>query len=307
MQFLKKVHLLQILLLLTVSFPTSISQETPIISYCGKLRIQSPFFVQNATYLSPLAHMLLCKDQKLYFRTSLGLFQVSAIDYTSKLLTVSHSFWSSTSRFISPTSLSAGFPHPPQPNSLVLFNCRSQKSLKSAYVSDCSSIHGYTGFSTKAHKKGLPKGLTSCLVIEDTGKLDVDFHPKEMNCTHYSRMYRNASVDDNNRGFELGTRISFDIPDHVPNPCNECKRPNGNCGIGLKCICHVKECCKHFYFLAPLHFLLQFLLFLFLSDCCIGGSVVDNVISVGVTLNPFGNRLFSFLCFIVVMGLFNIP
>ncbi|KAL2536232.1 uncharacterized protein Fot_17623 [Forsythia ovata] len=36
--------------------------------------------------------------------------------------------------------------------------------------------------------------------------------------------------------------ICFDIPDHVPNPCEECKKPDGNCGAGLRCICHPKEC-----------------------------------------------------------------
>nr|XP_027084157.1 uncharacterized protein LOC113706450 [Coffea arabica]XP_027084162.1 uncharacterized protein LOC113706450 [Coffea arabica] len=273
MQILKKVHLLQALLLLNISFPTSVSQETTI-SNCGKIRIQSPFFLHNSTYLSPLNHMLLCKAQKLYFRTSLGLFQVSSIDYETKLLTISHSSCSSASHFISPTSLSAGFPHPPQPNSLVLYNCLSQKNSASPYMSNCTSLPALGGSCSKLRQQELRKGISSCFVVQDVRKLDGDFHPKQMNCTHYRRMYRNASVDDNSYGFELGTRISFDV--HVPNPCDECKKPDGNCGVGLRCICHAREC-------------------------------KDKVVSVGVVLNPFGSVLFSFVCFVIMMDLFNSP
>lgn len=253
-QILKKIHLLQVLLLLNISFSTSLSQETTI-SNCGKIRIHSPFSLQNSTSISPLTRMLLCKAQKLYFRSSVGLFQVSSIDYETKLLTISHSFCSSISHFISPTSLSAGFPHPPQPNSLVLYNCSSQKKTVSPYMRNCTSLPGCGGSYSKHHQQELAKGLSTCFVVEDIGKLDVDFHPREMNCTHYRRIYRNASVDDSFDGFELGTRISFDIPDHVPNPCDECKKPNGNCGIGLRCVCHPKECSKQYLLFELLQFL----------------------------------------------------
>lgn len=274
MQILKTVHLLQVLLLLNISLPVSISQETTI-SNCGKVRIQSPFSLEKSTKTSLLNHMLLCQDQKLYFRTSLGLFHVSSIDYETKLITISHSFCSATSHFISPITLSAGFPQTPQPNSLVLYNCSIRKNSASPIIRDCASFPCFGGSCSKLHhQKKLVKGLSKCFLVEDVAKLEADFHPKQMNCTHYSRMYRNASVDEKSYGFELGTRISFDIPDHVPNPCHECKRPNGNCGIGLRCLCHPKDCRV-------------------------------KVISLGVMLNPFGNMLLSFLCFVVVMDLFK--
>ncbi|PON45762.1 hypothetical protein PanWU01x14_256370 [Parasponia andersonii] len=58
----------------------------------------------------------------------------------------------------------------------------------------------------------------------------------------HSRVYRKSSnEDDEYGGFALGTRISFDVPDHVPYVCNECDKPNGNCGVGLRCLCHTKE------------------------------------------------------------------
>lgn len=58
----------------------------------------------------------------------------------------------------------------------------------------------------------------------------------------YRRVYRRSLSEEDYEGVDLGTRISFDIPDHVPNMCNECKKPNGNCGVGLKCICHANDC-----------------------------------------------------------------
>ncbi|CAI9785888.1 unnamed protein product [Fraxinus pennsylvanica] len=42
---------------------------------------------------------------------------------------------------------------------------------------------------------------------------------------------------------EQNSSICYDnIPFHVPNPCDECKKPDGHCGAGLRCICHPKEC-----------------------------------------------------------------
>lgn len=58
-------------------------------------------------------------------------------------------------------------------------------------------------------------------------------------CTHYTRTHRTSDGR-----FEIGTRMSFDIPNHVPNPCDECRKPNGNCGVGLRCICHLNDCSK---------------------------------------------------------------
>ncbi|KAF9684588.1 hypothetical protein SADUNF_Sadunf04G0133700 [Salix dunnii] len=43
-------------------------------------------------------------------------------------------------------------------------------------------------------------------------------------------------------GHELSIWISFEIPDHVPDICNECQKPDGNCCIGFKCICQPQDC-----------------------------------------------------------------
>jgi len=100
----------------------------------------------------------------------------------------------------------------------------------------CASLHGC--------KQKLGKA-SSCLLVNDLANLDKGFHPRDLNCSSYSGVYSNSPVVDNLKAYEFGTRISFDVPDHVPNICEECEKPNGHCGVGLRCICHPKECSKY--------------------------------------------------------------
>ncbi|KAL0370162.1 UNVERIFIED_CONTAM: hypothetical protein Sangu_0334300 [Sesamum angustifolium] len=187
----KKLHLLQLLFLLTMFFPrSSVSGETPV-SYCGGIRVKSPFLHQHPSNSSLLSHMIVCKSDKLYYRTSIGLFKISHIDYENKLLTVSHSSCSSASSFVS-------------------------------------------------------------LIISQQDFL----------------VHRDKEI------LELGTRISFDIPDHVPNPCDECEKPDGNCGVGLRCVCHPQKC-------------------------------KDKVISAGAVFRPCGNAVFCLVLIVVVLGAFH--
>ncbi|XP_052184396.1 uncharacterized protein LOC127796347 [Diospyros lotus] len=253
MQNLKTIHFLHLVLLILNFFPPTVAHESP--RFCGKIKIKAPFLNQKATNQSSLlSKMVLCKSQRLYFRTSIGLFHISSIDYTSKLLTISHSSCSSSSNFVSPSLLSVGFPYPPLPNSLALFDC-SLNDHPYQVGDMCASLHGC--------KQKLGKA-SSCLLVNDLANLDKGFHPRDLNCSSYSGVYSNSPVVDNLKGYEFGTRISFDVPDHVPNICEECEKPNGHCGVGLRCICHPKEC-------------------------------KDKVISNGVIIYPFGGTLFSML------------
>lgn len=217
-------------LLLTLHFFTSQA------SFCGDIRIQEPLIsLQNSTKSSLLNHITVCKSQKLYFRTTLGLFPISSINYTSKILTISHPPCSSSLQFISPLLLSAGFPTP-TPNSILLFNCSTRSH---SFISNCSKFLHACRVSSQIRGKDHE---SACLLIDHLDKLNMGFEAKdELNCSHYRRVYKDASGDG---GFVLGTRISFEVPDHVPNICKECEKSNGNCGVGLRCICHPKECSK---------------------------------------------------------------
>ncbi|XP_031123411.1 uncharacterized protein LOC116026102 [Ipomoea triloba] len=282
MQTMKKVHhfLLVCLSLITFPFPAkSLSQEHPVVSYCGKTRIQAPFLDPhplNSTHSSFLNNLLLCKSNILYMRTAIGLFHVSAIDYNSKLLTLSHSSCSTSSHFISPHLLSSGFPSPLEPNSLLLFNCSNQTalSIESPLLHSCRNLKPFKDSHDSVFCGGDVMGAespySSCLVVEDVGEMEKDFHPKQLGCTHYRRVYRIRLLAEN-EDVGLGTRLSFDV--HVPNPCDECRKPYGNCGVGLKCICHISEC-------------------------------KDKVINGGSTPTPSGSIIFSLGLVVAFMNLF---
>ncbi|XP_055834451.1 uncharacterized protein LOC129903004 [Solanum dulcamara] len=238
--FIKKVHFLVFLILfVNFSFSRTISQESQSAqNYCGDIKIEEPFVSHNSKNSSFLKNLVLCRSNILYFKTSLGLFQISSIDYKNKLLTISHTSCSSSSNYVSPKDLSLGFPNPPYPNSLLLFNCLNPMQNTSNCPHDLKN--------EKDSSFNLCKGLNnkgsfsfSCLMIDDVQDL---VHPKELKCSHYRRVYKSStSQDGKNVNFEFGTRISWDI-DHVPNPCDECRKPHGNCGVGLRCLCHLPEC-----------------------------------------------------------------
>ena len=84
----------------------------------------------------------------------------------------------------------------------------------------------------------------SCFFVEDLQKVDKDFHPEHLNCSHYSWVHRSTSDGGHDQGYKVGTRLSVDIP-RVPEICQGCEKPNGNCGAGLNCLCHPKECSKY--------------------------------------------------------------
>ncbi|KAK9156677.1 hypothetical protein Scep_003251 [Stephania cephalantha] len=216
------INLIQLTLLIISA--SSLALHPP--TFCGKIKLQN-----NKN--SILNQILVCKSQTLYFRTSLGLFPISSINYETKTLTISHKYCSSSSlHYVSPKLLSLGFPTP-QPNSLLLLNCSNQRKQQPPIT---ASPHLYN-CSTVSHCKVGETKSSTCWFIKDAEKLEMGFHPKHLNCSHYARIYK--GFDEK---VELGTRVSFDLPDKLPNICDECNKPQGNCGVGLKCICHPKRC-----------------------------------------------------------------
>ncbi|KAG7564460.1 hypothetical protein ISN44_As10g012270 [Arabidopsis suecica] len=41
---------------------------------------------------------------------------------------------------------------------------------------------------------------------------------------------------------KLRARVSMEVEGHIPDLCIACERPDGNCGVALRCLCHPKEC-----------------------------------------------------------------
>ncbi|KAJ4824750.1 hypothetical protein Tsubulata_032399 [Turnera subulata] len=222
-------------LLLTLSLFFTVNST----SFCGKIQIKPPFSRPNSTNSSSLSQILLCRSQKLYFRTSLGLFPVSSVDYATKTLTISQPSCSPSQYYVSPLLISAGLPTP-SPISLLLFNCSNKNhTMSSMAIHNCNGLS--SACKTATSKEQVQEVEGSCLLVTDLEKLDKGFHPKELSCSHYSSVYK-SSLNQEEGNYQLGTRILFDVPDHLPDMCQECEKPNGNCGVGLKCMCHPKEC-----------------------------------------------------------------
>lgn len=247
MQTFKKPSLLHpFILLLNFWLTTSIPRHAST-NICDKLKIQTPFSKPNSTELSPLNRIVICKSQKLYHsnnRTSSNLFPISYSNYKCKSMIMALPSCSSSPNYMPPKLHSAEFTSPPQSNSFLLYNCSNKRLPLSPLFKSFSCLHA-CGASSKIEEPEVD-GLasSSCLLVDDVTKLDVGFHPRDLNCSCYSRVYRKPSAR-NYEGYKLRTRISLDIPDHVPNICDECQKPNGNCGAGLRCICHPKECSKY--------------------------------------------------------------
>ncbi|XP_050139633.1 uncharacterized protein LOC126615780 isoform X1 [Malus sylvestris] len=273
MQAFKKICLLHpVLLVLHFWLTTSISQNASTI-ICDKLNTQTPISKPNSTAFSRLNRIFVCKSQKLYHsdRTSINLFPISYTNYKCKSLIISNPSCSSPLQYAHPKLRSPSFRPPRQSNSLLLYNCSNKNLAPSIHFQNVICLPA-CGASSKIQEPKLD-GLTlsSCILFHDRTKLDMGFHPRDLNCSCYSRVYETPS-HGNNEGYGLKTRMSFDIPDHVPNICDECQKPNGNCGAGLRCVCHPKEC-------------------------------KNKVISKGGSITSSGNILFSLLTLVVVMVL----
>ncbi|XP_031402917.1 uncharacterized protein LOC116212439 isoform X2 [Punica granatum] len=124
----------------------------------------------------------------------------------------------------------AGAVHAPSnPNTslLLLFNCSLRIPESSSLAQDCSLIRAAD-----------EEAQYLCSYMGDIKKPGIwPNSRKALNCSNYRSVYIN-SMDE----YKLATRMSVHIPDHVPNLCDQCKNPGGHCGVGLKCICHPKEC-----------------------------------------------------------------
>lgn len=260
-----KLHLLYYLLVLFhVTLGTSTVQHDHT-NYCDDIKTQASSLNPNSSITSLLSNITLCRSQNLYLRTSVGLFHVSSVDYNARLLTISQTC-SSSLQYVSPLAVTAGFPSPPEPNSLLLFNCSSRIDSNSTppFIRNCKGLlhkcgGGATSVCSRIQEQEEKPHL--CLVIEDLQKVDKGFHPEHLNCSHYSWVHRRSSSEAEAEGsYGLGTRMSFDIPEHVPDLCKECEKPNGNCGVGLKCLCHAKEC-SEFLDLSHIHYKASFFSF----------------------------------------------
>ncbi|KAF2300762.1 hypothetical protein GH714_015608 [Hevea brasiliensis] len=136
-----------------------------------------------------------------------------------------------------------------------------------SFISNCTHFKACAA-SSRAQEHEIPY---SCLLVNDIEKLDKGFHPKDLNCSQYSQVYSSSSSNDSyqEHSWEQGYLLTFLI---MPRYLQRMRKTYGNCGVGLRCICHPKEC-------------------------------RDKVISMAGSVKAFGNKvLLSILSFNVVLS-----
>uniref|UniRef100_A0A7N0ZVN2 Uncharacterized protein n=1 Tax=Kalanchoe fedtschenkoi TaxID=63787 RepID=A0A7N0ZVN2_KALFE len=229
---------LYLLVLISCADGSEIMSRT--VSPCDEL-LHSNSSTDTSTAL--LTSMILCRSGKLYFRTSIGLFAISSVDYASRTLTVllhdddDLASCSKSASFIPPALLSAGLPSPPQPNSLLLFNC-TKTNPHQPHHPVSYSIRNCSGSHSCRHLDAFHGAVHPCLEIEDIEKLGNGFHPGDLNCSHYKTVHRATSMPVE---YHSGIKVSVEI-DHKPDLCQDCRKPDGRCGVALKCFCHIEQC-----------------------------------------------------------------
>ncbi|KAL5710766.1 hypothetical protein ACHQM5_021292 [Ranunculus cassubicifolius] len=80
-------------------------------------------------------------------------------------------------------------------------------------------------------------------ITVSTTSIETGFDPKDLNCSHYKRVYKDSAASFTSvKGFKEGTKIAYDMQEHLPFICEECAKAKGCCGIGLRCFCFPQEC-----------------------------------------------------------------
>ncbi|KAH9295941.1 hypothetical protein KI387_039529, partial [Taxus chinensis] len=191
--------------------------------------------------------MLQCDHiaQKLHLRTSSGLFEVQGLDYNTQTMIISDPSMSTCSSLnpITHQHFSVDSLLPPTPNNtILLFDCPlaiASSGLCNLNLPRFSSefCHKRCEQGVMDHEQGSSSSLACCATdFERLGKRSLG----ELQCKFYANVY--GGMEGSKWGY--GIRLSFSLPDHIPDNtlCDECYKLNGDCGIGLKCICHPQQC-----------------------------------------------------------------
>ncbi|GLJ49918.1 hypothetical protein SUGI_1061300 [Cryptomeria japonica] len=243
---------LQIIIQTTLSH----SATTNCSAYCGNIPLQHPFGSTQGCGAFPYKQMLQCdhKAQKVNLRTTYGLFEVQGIDYKTQTMTISDPSMSTCSSLnpITHQHFSMDSVLPPTPhNTILLLNCPLAlassglcKNISQILTASLpgflsESCHKHCGVGLKEPEQGSysSSSLPCCATdFERLGNRSLG----ELQCKHYVNVY--GGVEGSKWGY--GIRLSFNLPDQIPDVrlCDECDKQDGNCGIGIKCICHPHEC-----------------------------------------------------------------
>ncbi|KAF8083466.1 hypothetical protein N665_0771s0005 [Sinapis alba] len=119
-------------------------------------------------------------------------------------------------------------------HSLIFFLTLAPSTQQEQETHHCSQIKIKNLFLSPVSNQSI---ITENLITCRSGKLyfktSVDYTTKTLTLSHSSGREKVK---------KLGTRVSLEVEGHLPDLCIACERPDGNCGVALRCLCHPKEC-----------------------------------------------------------------
>lgn len=127
-------------------------------------------------------------------------------------------------------------------HSLIFFLTLAPSTQQEQETHHCSKIEIQNLFlSPFSNKSIIAENLITCRSGRLYFKTSVGLlHVSSIDYTTKTLILSHSSGREKMK--KLGTRVSLEVEGHLPDLCIACERPDGNCGVALRCLCHPKEC-----------------------------------------------------------------
>eukprot|EP00252_Welwitschia_mirabilis_P015482 TRINITY_DN3402_c0_g1_i1.p1 TRINITY_DN3402_c0_g1~~TRINITY_DN3402_c0_g1_i1.p1 ORF type:complete len:282 (-),score=21.12 TRINITY_DN3402_c0_g1_i1:443-1288(-) len=211
----------------------AVAEEQKCLSSCGNIPLKHPFGPGEGCGAFPYNQLLSCEGgTQLRLRTSSGPFDVQHVDYDKKTMTITDTSKSTCSPLSGSVFAPDAVLQPVSRNIMILFDCPESLS-----ESVCSQIASVDCNALRSRCGGLNSGGNRSCCASDFARLGKG-GLRATGCGRYASLF---GLDGGGWGY--GLRVSFDLPEQVPlRLCAECERPDGNCGVALRCICFPRSC-----------------------------------------------------------------
>ncbi|KAF8048498.1 hypothetical protein N665_2491s0003, partial [Sinapis alba] len=129
-------------------------------------------------------------------------------------------------------------------HSLILFLTLAPSTQQEQETHHCSKIKikiKNLFLSPVSNQSIIAENLITCRSGKLYFKISVGlFHVSSIDYTTKTLSLSHSSGREKVK--KLGTRVALEVEGHLPDLCIACERPDGNCGVALRCLCHPKEC-----------------------------------------------------------------
>lgn len=243
----------QFLLMAVVALVALRTTEAPppqplCVTFCGNVTVDYPFGVQEGCGHPDFAELVYCINNVMMFHVASGSYQVTAIDYAFRHVTLSDATMSTCASM----HRSAGFVleeqrsrylQPTPDNALLLLGCSNASSLFQGFPykhlpcrndtvasNGCEAFYDCPAWVGLGHKTKGQKPPPCCAVpFSSVGDLNLT----DLRCYSYASSYSSAPVRNKDPGsWSYGVQLSYDLPGDS-GFCGPCKASRGFCGYSV--------------------------------------------------------------------------